>query len=71
MQTVFVNGVRPELDYVLECAIDTANNIYISGWTNSTTNIATIGSYQSGFAGSYDGLLAKFNANGVREWGTY
>ena len=52
---------------------DNAGNIIISGWTNSTTGIATTGSHQSTHAGSstWDGYIAKFSTNGVLTWATY
>ncbi len=53
-------------------AADPSGNIIISGETNSTTNISTIGSFQASYAGgNFDLFLAKFNSNGVRLWATY
>lgn len=57
----FING--------LDC--DAAGNVFISGYTNSPNNIASSGSYMSTSASTVDGFIAKFNANGVRQWGTY
>ena len=55
--------------------IDSNEKIYISGETRSDKSIATIGSYQPNYTNQgqypYDGFIAKFNSNGVREWGTY
>ena len=55
--------------------VDSNEKIYISGETISGNSIATIGSHQPIHANqgsdSYDGFIAKFNSNGVREWGTY
>jgi hypothetical protein len=56
------------------CSIDASGNIYLIGNTTSTsgTVIATAGSHQSLHGGSsYDAFLVKFNAAGVRQWGTY
>jgi len=60
------------------CNIGTAGgvfNVYLSGHTssNSGTNIATPGSYQSTYGGgTCDAFLVKFNVNtGQRLWGTY
>lgn len=52
---------------------DIAGNVYMSGNTTTSTStlIATSGSHQVSFAGSADAILAKFNANGVRQWATY
>lgn len=54
-------------------AIDTAGNVYLSGWTLSTSSIATAGAYQPSrnVNAISDGFLVKFNSNGVRQWGTY
>jgi gliding motility-associated-like protein len=58
------------------CATDAAGNVYLVGSTNtqSGTNIATAASHQpnwGGGTGLLDGFVAKFDANGVRQWGTY
>lgn len=54
------------------CVIDGAGDIYLSGYTASTSGIATALSHQSIYGGgSYDAFLVKFNTNGVRQWGTY
>ncbi|SCY90360.1 DUF7948 domain-containing protein [Flavobacterium caeni] len=51
--------------------VDASNNIYLSGYTNSDTNIA-FGGYQNSLAsGNYDAFLAKFNASGTLLWATY
>jgi hypothetical protein len=45
--------------------------MYISGHTKSSNNIAYYG-YQNTFGGgSYDAFLAKFDAGGTLLWGTY
>ena len=51
--------------------IDLNNNIYVGGHTESTSNIATLGTFQASFQGVVDGFIVKFNSNGVRSWGTY
>ncbi|MGI9582367.1 SBBP repeat-containing protein [Chryseobacterium sp. RRHN12] len=58
------------MDYGWHCAVDSNNNIYLSGYTFSTTNIANAG-HQNTLGGSSDGFLVKFNSNGIRQWGTY
>ena len=55
-------------------ALDTSGNVYITGCTTSTSGIATIGTYQTSFAGGNiygDGFLAKFDTNGKLFWATY
>lgn len=59
------------LDYCTATDIDAQNNVYITGYTLSTTNIATSGVYQSTIGGSFDIYLAKFNSSGARIWATY
>lgn len=46
-------------------------NIYIAGYTNSTSEINLIGWQQNYGGGSSDGTLAKFLDNGTMEWSTY
>ena len=60
-------------EYCSICTTDGLNNVYISGITplNTGTTIATIGSHQTNFGGVEDAYLAKFNSNGIRQWGTY
>jgi hypothetical protein len=48
--------------------------VYFAGYTDSNTGtiIATPGSHQSIHGGgTYDTYLVKFDANGIRQWGTY
>lgn len=59
------------LDHAYRCRTDASGNIFITGWTQSGTGIATAGSYQSTSAGNNNIYLAKFNSSGVRQWGTY
>ena len=46
-------------------ATDNAGNVIITGWTISTANIATAGSYQTVFGGVYDAFVAKFGSSGL------
>ena len=50
---------------------DANNNIYITGKTNSTTSIASSGSFQTQLGGGDDAFLAKFSSTGNRTWSTY
>jgi hypothetical protein len=50
---------------------DTANNLYFSGWTSSSSHIATATTYQPAIGGESDAFLVKFNSAGTRQWGTY
>ena len=58
-------------DWANACETDASGNVYMSGSTWSTNNIATIGSHQSSIGGNSDALLVKFNSNGIQEWCTY
>ena len=62
---------REQDDYGYSCATDASGNIYLSGYTNSTSGIATTGAHQTTYGGNYDAFLVKFNSSGVRQWGTY
>ncbi|MEO6830899.1 MAG: hypothetical protein ABI378_01605, partial [Chitinophagaceae bacterium] len=54
------------------CAVDAGNNVYMSGYTQSTVGIATSGGFQPNYGGGdYDGFLVKFNSAGARLWATY
>jgi hypothetical protein len=73
------NGVRQWATYYGGSAYDNgygitsdaSGNIYIIGWTESSTNIATPGAHQTVLAGGSDAFLVKFNSNGIRQWATY
>ena len=52
--------------------IDANGDIYMVGTTESTIGFATTGAFQTSYGGgSSDCYLVKFNASGVRQWGTY
>jgi hypothetical protein len=53
------------------CAVDGSGNVYLAGGTNSINGIATSGVHEETNAGGTDAFLAKFNSNGIRQWGTY
>lgn len=57
-------------DYGNSVAVDTLQNVYLSGFTYSTSNVAS-GGFQNTFGGSNDAYLVKFNPSGSRLWGTY
>ncbi len=65
----YYGGTGAELG--LSVAADSYGNICIAGNTASATSISTPGAHQVAYGGSYDGFLVKFNADGVRQWGTY
>jgi hypothetical protein len=58
-------------DYGNGCATDTSGNVYLGGSTRSSSGVAS-GGFQNTYSGDdYDGLLVKFDENGIRQWGTY
>ena len=59
------------LDNIFGLCTDTSGNIFITGETNSVTNIASIGAYQETFGGIRDDFIAKFSPTGMRLWATY
>lgn len=77
------NGIRKWATYyggsdnesINSILIDSNEDFYIFGETNSTANIATPNSHQSNVGntsdGTQDGFIAKFNIAGVRQWATY
>lgn len=65
----YYGGTGAELG--LSVAADSDGKVYIAGNTASATSISTPGAHQVAYGGSYDGFLVKFNADGVRQWGTY
>ena len=58
-------------DYAQGSATDAAGNVYITGYTLSTSGVATTGAYQTTLGGTTDGYIAKFNSAGVIQWATY
>ncbi|MDH7515100.1 MAG: fibronectin type III domain-containing protein [Bacteroidota bacterium] len=53
-------------------AVDILGNIYLCGRTASTTGIATAGAHLTTYEPMTIGtFLVKFDANGIRQWGTY
>ncbi len=55
------------------CTTDPTGNIYLAGRSNGIgTLVATPGSHQpTPGGGLFDAFLAKFDASGVRQWGTF
>ena len=58
-------------DQVYGTALDNQGNIYIAGNASSTINISSPAAYQETRLSSEQGFLAKFNPDGIRQWGTY
>ncbi len=58
-------------DEAEEVNVDKFGNIYITGYTNSKTGIATSGAFQTSLKGSGNAFLAKFSTYGSLMWATY
>ncbi len=61
----------PGTEHVYSITTDDALNVYLTGWTQSTSGIATAGTHQTVQAGDRDAYVAKFNNKGQLVWGTY
>ncbi|MFP5436392.1 MAG: SBBP repeat-containing protein, partial [Bacteroidia bacterium] len=59
------------VDYAEDTTADSAGNIYLAGYTTSTSGIASGGFQNSHSGGTRDAYLAKFDASGSRLWATY
>ena len=59
-----------DLDSGSHCAVDLSGNIFLCGWTESSSNIAVDG-FSNTHGGDADAFLVKFDENGVRSWATY
>ncbi len=57
-------------DYEAGCVTDASGNVYLAGYTNSSSAIAS-GGAQNTISTGYDFFLVKFNSSGTRQWGTY
>ncbi len=58
-------------EWALAIACDAYGAVYITGFTQSTNNIATGSAHQVKYGNSYDAFLAKFTDYGKLSWATY
>jgi Secretion system C-terminal sorting domain/Beta-propeller repeat len=58
-------------DIISGIDIDSSDNIYLLGYTDSLTNIASVGAFQSNLAGDTDFFISSFSNNGTLLWCTY
>jgi gliding motility-associated-like protein len=65
----YYGGTDEDQARALSC--DNLGNVYMAGYTLSTTGIATAGSHQTAAAGRFDAFLVKFTPTGTRQWATY
>lgn len=61
----------PGADFGYGVKTDASGNVYLTGYTESTSGIATAGAFQTTYGGSNDAFLVKFDAAGNRLWATY
>lgn len=65
----YYSGTVNELG--MSCCTDINGNVYLVGQAESSSGIATPGSYQPFLSGPNDCFIAKFNSAGVSLWATY
>ncbi|MFC2131411.1 SBBP repeat-containing protein [Bacteroidota bacterium] len=58
-------------DVGMELSTDIFNNIAITGFTQSSNDIASEGAHKDSLSGIWDAFIAKFSSDGERLWGTY
>jgi hypothetical protein len=58
-------------DYGNNVACDNSGNVFLSGYTRSSNAIGYNGHRNTPLPTSNSDFLVKFNADGVRQWGTY
>ncbi|MCY1055079.1 SBBP repeat-containing protein [Nannocystis sp. SCPEA4] len=58
-------------DQIFDVALAPSDNLVVAGVTESTNFIASSGAHDISHNGDGDGFIAKFNASGVRQWGTF
>jgi hypothetical protein len=67
----YYGGVEDyNFDCAQSCALDMNGNIYLTGMTSSSSDIAS-GGHQNTLKGHLNAFLVKFNSSGVRQWATY
>jgi trimeric autotransporter adhesin len=60
-----------QIDAGYSVGVDNAGGVYFTGYTSSTSAIATVGAHQTALNVAADAMLVKFNSAGVRQWATY
>lgn len=57
-------------DGLEELAIDSSDNVYLLGWTEGTSGIATPNAFDTTLS-ALDAVIAKFSPSLIRDWATY
>lgn len=65
----YYGGAGDEKAYSVSA--NASGDVVIAGETSSSSGIATNGCHQGSYWAAVDGFLAKFDAFGTRQWGTY
>ncbi|MCC6690734.1 MAG: hypothetical protein IT235_04305 [Bacteroidia bacterium] len=66
----YYGGLATDWGYSTAC--DNAGNVYLTGFTQSSSMIAATTAHQLAFGGGTDAFLVQFNATtGARNWATY
>lgn len=60
-----------EVESLFGMTTDSESSVVITGLTNSSSNVSTIGSFQEEFSGYNDIFLSKFSYEGELLWSTY
>ena len=58
-------------DYGTSCATDRSGNVYVGGYTNTTSGLASGGAQNTYGGGAYDAFLAQYSVAGAQRWTTY
>ncbi len=67
----FLTPVSASNSMANDLALDSSGNLYVVGTSNSTTNFATTGAYQTTINGSYDAFMLKASSTGTIIWASY
>ena len=65
----FFGGAGTEYGTGVSC--DPSGNVYLTGWSSSSSGIATTSAYQASLIGTWNQYLAKFSSTGAIQWSTY
>ena len=66
--STYFGGSGGDMGQAIVCS---GGNVYISGQTSSSANIATGGSYKDSLSGAVDAFISAFNSSGSLQWATY
>lgn len=69
--TYFGGNSSTAFDFGKNCFVTPEGNIYMIGYTNSQSNIATPNSFQTFLKNGPDGYIAKLSSKGELSWSTY